>query len=236
MGTFATDAMPLSLLLLAFSAWTAAQTPARFISYHAAADFPLTADPAAPQWKDIRGIVAGNGRQGEPVPGPATEIRSRWTEKYLYLLYTCPYEELYLHPNPQVDRDTDGLWDWDVAEAFIGSDFADIRRYKEFELSPQGEWIDLDVHWKATSLDADMAWNSGWKVRARIDKARKTWYGEMQIPMASIDSRRPVKGLEMRINLYHIQGPPAHRNFIAWQPTHSESFHVPEAFGRLVLK
>jgi hypothetical protein len=29
-----------------------------------------------------------------------------------------------------------------------GADFSDIRRYREFEISPQGEWIDLaiDLH------------------------------------------------------------------------------------------
>lgn len=228
--------MPLSLFLLLIASGAPAPAPARFVSVHAPADFALTADPAAPQWKDIRGVVAANGRRGEPIPADAAEIRSRWTEKNLYLLYTCHYEELYLHPNPQADHDTDQLWDWDVVEAFIGSDFSDIDHYREFELSPQGEWIDLDVHHKAVPLDADLAWNSGWKVKARIDRARKLWYGEMQIPMASIDSRRPVKGREMRINLFHIQGPTERRRFIAWQPTQSDSFHVPAAFGRLVLE
>jgi hypothetical protein len=39
----------------------------------------------------------------------------------------------------------------------------------------------------------------------------------------------------MRINLYRIEGPPPNRKFIAWQPTGSASYHVPEAFGRLRL-
>jgi hypothetical protein len=57
----------------------------------------------------------------------------------------------------------------------------------------------------------------------------------MRIPIASVDSRLPAPGNGMRINFCRIQGPPAHRKFIVWQPTHSASFHVPEAFGKLQL-
>ncbi|MGB9604840.1 MAG: hypothetical protein ACPL88_03030, partial [Bryobacteraceae bacterium] len=76
----------------------------------------------------------------------------------------------------------------------------------------------------------------GFKVKARIDEKAKVWYAEMQIPFSSIDSRPPREGNELRINLYRAQGPPPNRKFICWQPTHTRTFHTPEAFGRLVLK
>lgn len=57
----------------------------------------------------------------------------------------CPYEELNLKPNPDTSTETNELWNLDMAEAFIGADFNDIRRYKEFEIFPQGEWIDLTI-------------------------------------------------------------------------------------------
>ena len=41
----------------------------------------------------------------------------------LYLLYVCPYEELYLKPSPVTKVETNELWNWDVAELFIGSRF-----------------------------------------------------------------------------------------------------------------
>ena len=44
------------------------------------------------------------------------------------------------------DIETNELWNWDVAEVFIGSDFKNIRRYREFEVSPQAEWVDLDLN------------------------------------------------------------------------------------------
>ncbi len=209
---------------------------ALFAAHYAPADFPLTADPGAPQWRVVTGVVAANDTAGRPVAGHRTEIRARWTRGYLYLLYICPYEKLHLHPSPSTRIETNQLWDWDVAEAFIGSDFEHIRRYKEFEVSPQGEWVDLDINLDTPHPADGWRWNSGFETKARIDEAHHTWYAEMKIPFSSIDPRPPEKGAELRINLYRCQGPPDGRKFIAWQPTGRASFHVPESFGRLVLE
>ena len=133
-------------------------------------------------------------------------------------------------------EETNYLWNWDVAEVFVGTDFKNIRRYKEFEISPQAEWVDLDIDRdKANFAEAGWKWSSGFEANARIDRKNKTWYGVMRIPLKQIDSRIPANGLEMRVNLYRCQGPPEGRQYIAWQPTRSDSFHEPEAFGRLRL-
>jgi len=204
-------------------------------SRYAKADFALTADPNAEAWKKIAGVVTERGRRGEAVPGHRTEIRSRWTGKHLYFLFICPYQELYLKPNPATAAETNKLWEWDVAEVFIGTDFANIKQYKEFQVSPQGEWVDLAIDRGAQPPNHDWQWNSGFTVKARIDREKKVWYGEMRIPMDQLDRRAPRAGLEMWINFYRMQGPPPHRKLIAWQPTHADSYHVPEAFGRLRL-
>ena len=67
------------------------------------------------------------------------------------------------------------------------------------------------------------------------DKDKKVWFGEMRIPFAKIDRREPKDGIEMRINFYRIQGPGPDRKLINWQPVNNDSFHTPEAFGRLRL-
>ena|SRR2546430_1498186 len=96
-------------------------------------DVALTTDPDSAFWSGGRAVFAERDTYGKPLPRARTEIRSRWTENNLYFLFICPYETLYLKPNPQTSSDTFQLWDWDVAEVFIGSDFQNIRRYKEFE-------------------------------------------------------------------------------------------------------
>jgi hypothetical protein len=222
-------------MLLFSAAVVMADEPGVMISHYSPTDFELTADPDAKPWKGISGVFAETGPMREPIPGHRTEIRSRWTNKYLYFLFICPYETLYLKPNPTTTSETNHLWDWDVAEAFIGSDFKNIRRYKEFEMSPQGEWVDLDIDRDKPKPEDGWVWNSGFKVKARIDPVKKIWYGEMQIPYNQIDHRKPRPGLELRLNLYRCQGPPPKRVYIAWQPTGKSTFHVPEAFGLLRL-
>jgi Carbohydrate family 9 binding domain-like len=202
-------------------------------SRRAKADSPATADPTASFWKNAPVLTFETGRFGEKYPAFLTEVRSMWTPGNLYFLFTCPYDDLYMNPNPQTKRDTWGLWDLDVAEVFIGWDLKDIRRYKEFELSPQGEWIDLDVNKNSEPGVFDDKWNAGMESAARIDRTRRVWYGEMKIPFPSIDPRPPQAGREFRINLYRIQG--KKRTFMAWQPTQNESFHMPEVFGKLRL-
>jgi len=224
------------LFVLACAALIFADGPGVIASHRAAADFALTADPDAASWKGIAGIFMENGPKGEVHPDHRTEVRSRWTTGNVYFLFICPYQELHLHPHPAVSNETNQLWDWDVAEVFVGSDFQRIRRYKEFEMSPQGEWVDLDIDRDHPLPEGGWLWNSGFEVKARINSEKKIWYGEMRIPMKSIDPRPPVAGLEMRINFYRCQGAGAHRVYIAWQPTHAANFHVPEAFGRMRLE
>jgi len=209
--------------------------PGLIVSHRAESDFALTADPNGKPWKGTPGVFAERDRRGNLVPGHRTEIRSRWTKGSLYLLFICPYEELYLRPNPSTTSETNQLWDWDVAEAFVGTDFGNIKRYKEFQVSPQGEWVDLAIDLSATPPAYDPRWSSGFEVKARLDRNARVWFGEMRVPMAAIDTRTPQAGREMRVNLYRLQGPPANRKYINWQPVNSDFFHTPEAFGRLRL-
>lgn len=118
---------------------------------------------------------------------------------------------------------------------FIGADFQNIRRYKEFEISPQGEWIDLDIDLANPHHEDGWTWNSGLAVAARVDSARKTWYGAMRIPFSALESASPWVEKQFRINLYRSQGPPPNRIQVEWQPMRSRTFHVPEGFGLLQL-
>jgi hypothetical protein len=225
----------LSGLVLAAAALSFGDGPGVLESRRAASDFELTANPDAPQWKGVAGVSTARNYQNDPIPGPATEIRSRWTDKTLYLLYTCPYDELNLKPDPNPAVETPRLWNWEVAEAFIGTDFDHIARYKELQVSPQSEWVDLDINREDSKAAGGMAWNSGYKVKGRIDRARRIWYGEMAIPMSAIGVTAAKAGTEMRVGLYRIAGTETDKKYYAWQPTGQTTFHVPQAFGRLRL-
>jgi Carbohydrate family 9 binding domain-like len=201
----------------------------------AASDPRLDTNPASSFWRGSEVTYMETNARGKPEPKYRTELRTRWTQRNLYVLFICPYEELNLKPNPNTSEETNELWNWDVAEAFIGADFKNIRRYKEFELSPQGEWVDLDIDLERPHHEDGWKWNSGFEVSARIDKAAHMWYGAMRIPYAAIDTRPAVEGNTLRINLFRCQGPSSDRKYLAWRPPMTDSFHIPERFGILEL-
>jgi hypothetical protein len=215
----------------------AAADPAAVLeSSHASRDVDLTADPKTEFWSNAPHVTADHNYLGQPIPGAPTVIRSRWSDQHLYLMYTCPYEELNLKSDPNPAVETPQLWNWDVAEAFIGSDFEHIGRYKEFQVSPQSEWVDLDIDRDNPKTQPGMAWNSGYTVKGRIDAPSKIWYGEMRIPFRAIDPRPPQEGRELRIGLFRISGTGDKKAFYAWRPPMGTSFHVPQAFGTLRLR
>jgi Carbohydrate family 9 binding domain-like len=205
------------------------------ISRYSAADFGLTADPNAPEWRAVEPIVLDTDFAGNPTPGHRTEVRSRWSPNYLHVLYANSYQRLNLKPNPDTTQETPQLWNWDVSEIFIGSDPEQITRYKEFQVSPQGEWVDLDIDRTAPKGQVGAQWNSGITVRARIDAQARMWYGEMRIPFRDLGISRPQPGLELRAGVYRIAGAAPDRVYLSWQVTNGRSFHVPENFGTIRL-
>ncbi len=227
--------MMLSLVLAGVLLMTG-QTRATFESVRADRDFELTADPSRPEWKDAPRVLMTRDYLGVPIAAAPTEVRSRWTDGHLYLLYICPYDELNLKPDAASAAETPRLWDWDVAEAFIGSDEQEITRYREFQVSPRGEWLDMDIDRRDPKGQAGSNWNSGLTVRARIDTAARRWYAEMRIPFAAIDGKPPRAGRQLRLGLYRIARVKPARVYYAWQPTGQTTFHVPDAFGTLRLR
>ena len=221
-------------LIVVCSGWMFAADPT-IESKWADSDPKLDTNPASSFWRGSALIVMDSNAHGKPDPKYRTEIRTRWTEQNLYFLFVCPYEELHLKPNPSTKSETYELWNWDVAEAFIGSDFKQIRRYKEFEISPHGEWVDLDIDLDKPHHEDGWKWNSGFEVSARIDAGAHVWYGAMKIPYSAIDSRPAADGNVLRINLFRSQGPASARHELAWSAPMKDSFHVPERFGLLML-
>jgi hypothetical protein len=140
-----------------------------------------------------------------------------------------------LKPAPDKVHETNKLWNRDVAEVFIGPDFKDIKHYEEFEASPQGEWIDLDVNLDELHHEDGLVWNSGFQAVARIDRTAKVWYGTMRIPIAALEARFPAPGNIVRFDLFRSQGPPPIQKEITWQPPMNDTFHVTERFGVLKL-
>lgn len=224
-----------ALTFMAHAQTTPAHDPSSTITaLQAKKDVDLNLDPRSSFWKSAQPVFIAADTMGKPAPY-RTEVRARWTRDNLYLLYVAPYDELNLKPEPDTTNETNRLWNWDVAEAFIGSDYQNIRQYKELEVSPQGEWVDLNIDLDKKGDRDAIKWNSGYKVAAHIDKDKKIWYAAMKIPFSSIDNRPLAPGQTLRIGLFRCAGTTANRLILSWQPTMAMTFHSPEHFGTLLL-
>lgn len=224
-----------ALTITAHSQTTPGPNPSSTITaLEAKQDADLNLDPLSPFWKDAQPVFITADTMGKAAPY-RTEVRARWTKDNLYLLYVAPYDDLHLKPESDPTNETNGLWDWDVVEAFVGSDYKNIRQYKELEVSPRAEWVDLNIDLDKESDRDAIKWNSGYKVAAHIDGDKKIWYAAMKIPFSSIDNRAPTPGQTLRIGLFRCAGSPANRLILSWQPTMSMTFHSPKHFGSLLL-
>jgi hypothetical protein len=215
------------------------QPAASFTVAHVSSSPQLNSDPNSAVWKNANSaLMTRDCTRALDYPDLKTEIRGFWTDTGLYLLFICPYRSLNTFQPPQNDQPRRGLWDRDVVEMFLGDDWENIRHYREFEIAPTADWIDL-----AIDLDhrgQGRGWRSGWKTTARIDEKSKIWYAACQIPLKSVSEKPVQAGTRWRANLYRIDGdgPDPQRRFMCWQPTcvvNRDPNHVPENFGTLIF-
>lgn len=192
-------------------------------------------EPTPAAWNRAERALLERGPRGEAIPLPPAEVRTLWSDTHLYVQFVCPFQSMHLRDRPDPTQETFGLWDYDVTEVFVGVDYEHIGRYKEFEVSPQNDWVDLDVDWDRKGKETDWTWNSGFLHQASIDHHAKVWRSEMAIPLTAIGLARPKRGDCLRINFYRTEDREPHRVFVAWRPTGSASFHVPTAFGEIEL-
>ena len=190
----------------------------------------LDAAHPAPDWQRATPVTFCSDWQGQnPDPGRETTVRALWSEQTLYLRFECRYRNLYVFDDAEANGRRDHLWDRDVAEAFLQPDPSRERYYKEFEVSPNGYWIDLDI---SPGPLANL--HSGMQRSVVLDENAKRWTAELAIPMKALTAHFDPRA-EWRANFFRVEGAQEPRHYFAWRATHTPqpNFHVPGAFGRL---
>lgn len=191
-------------------------------------------NPSADFWRDAIPIDLRHDAYGNAITGNDTEVRIAWTDDALHLLFLCQYEQLHLRASkPLLDAPTEELWTHDVAEIFIAAGSDTPTRYAEFEVSPRGEWIALDIETRNPGQPVGQPLDAGAHFAASIYPAKKIWLGRMQIPFSALKCAQPGPGTQFGMNLFLSQGTKPVQ--LAWQPTMHASFHVPARFGSLIL-
>jgi alpha-galactosidase len=209
--------------------------PAGALSFSAAAaalTTPVESDgfPPPNAWDRTAPIHFDSDWQGKNAdPQRSTETRLLWSTTALYIKFVARYRELSVFADADRNGRRDKLWDRDVAEVFLQPDPSHLRRYKEFEVSPNGLWIDLDIDNGGLQ---DL--KSGLHRRVSINEQKKAWTAELAIPMQSLLPQFDPHAV-WRVNFYRVEGPSEPRFYSAWRPTNTPqpNFHVPEVFGYL---
>jgi alpha-galactosidase len=219
------------------------------VAHRIAQEIPLNARKPAPEWASAAPITFCADWRGENSDAPRqTEVRVLWTPQTFYLRFVCRYRELFVFDDSDPDGRRDHLWDRDVAEAFLQPDSSHPRHYKEFEVSPNGMWIDLDIvrydvrpnedPCNESSGDSTPAsprnLQSGLTRSVWLNQEQHIWTAELAIPMKAFAENFDPTG-RWRANFYRVEGKHEPRFYSAWQPTRTPqpNFHVPEAFGHL---
>ncbi len=205
-------------------------TQSETVASRVSSEISLDAAKSAAEWQAAQPVRFHSDWQGKnPDPALETEVRILWSPTSLYLRFVCRYRELFVFEDSEPSGRRDHLWDRDVAEAFLQPDPSVERSYKEFEVAPNGMWIDLDI---SPSGLADL--KSGLARSVHVDAQRKIWTAELAIPTGCLTLDFDPNEV-WRANFYRVEGKTEPRHYLAWQPTYTPqpNFHVPKTFGTL---
>jgi alpha-galactosidase len=191
--------------------------------------------PLGEAWQEAPGLAFAWDWRGENAdPERETEVRLLWRPATLFLRFCCRFRVLTTFTDSQADGRRYGLWDRDVAEVFLQPDLSLPRSYWEFEVAPNGKWIDLDIALGEKPPGHKGDPRSGIKVRTQVAEAKKVWTADMALPMRTLTAEFDAAAV-WRTNFFRVEGRAEPRFYSCWQPTKTPrpDFHVPQAFGEL---
>lgn len=184
-------------------------------------------------WANAVPLDFASDWQGQPT-ATHTSVRALWSPWGLYLLWELDNSGLHNtdHRYP-VSQERDKLYDEDCVELFLAPNPAMPYQYMEVEAGPYGHFLDLWIDRRTNKFMSD--WSAGLQVAAQQDVAGKRAVIEMAISAPELMVAL-VAGARLPIGLYRIEGARP-RQYLGAFPTHTPTpnFHVPDAFGTLVL-
>lgn len=166
-------------------------------------------------------------------PDHRTEVAALWTDNSVYFSFRCKYSILNIYDgeDPWIERWQ--LWERDVVEVFVNPQPERMNHYYEFEVSPNNQWIDLEID-KTRDPFCDAAWDSRFTHATRVEAKSRLWNCEMRIPLESLCVDKILPGSEWRINFFRAdgQGNNSQRRLTSWCTVPGgTTFHTPSRFG-----
>ncbi|HXJ96879.1 MAG TPA: carbohydrate-binding family 9-like protein [Terriglobia bacterium] len=211
-----------------------AKIDARFLTE----DFTLDGDLTKSAWKSAKWVEFDHDMSGRrSYPEARTRVATLWSANSVYFAFSCRYLTLNTYPDDDATKERWELWNRDVVEVFVNPQPERLNHYFEFEVSPNNQWIDLEIS-KDRHPFNDASWDSHFLHATRVDTERRVWTCEMRIPVESLGVPAISVGGKWRVNLFRADGPgsDAERRFLAWSTIpEGTTFHVPSRFGVLAF-
>lgn len=194
-------------------------------------DFPVS-ELDNKSWKRAEDISIEKYWSGENAPqGRQFKAKILWSDAAIYVRFKANRNEpLIVSEKANLATKTRGLWDRDVCEIFLAPNKDEFRKYFEFEIAPNGEWIDLGIYQKPDERITDWDYASGMKSAAKIEKNKIIM--AIRVEWKAF-GKTPKTGDVWLGNIFRCVGKDPTRGYLAWSPTGTKepSFHVPEKFG-----
>ena len=229
---------------------TASVLPASAMQLHAKAilpaDAPLIDGADDKVWDQTLVLPWSTNWQGQPVRINTT-VRAVWhaahgaTSATLYLRWELDDAALAAGGTDltrPLDQERIDLYVEDCVELFLAPDAQQLSKYFEIEVGPYGHYFDLAIDRSAATavLRSDASWSGGLRIGTSRDAANHRAVIEVAITASEI-SRVLRTGAMLPIGLFRMEGNKP-RQYLAAFPTKTPkpNFHVPSAFGMLLLE
>jgi len=184
-------------------------------------------------WDAVTPVVFDTDWSGAPTKA-TTRVRSAWSKGALYMLWELEGAGLAVDEQRPLKTERDKLHEEDCVEMFFTPDPAERTRYYEVEVGPLGHFFDIAIDRK--TKNSDTTWSSQPEIATKVDRERQ--HASIEFALRAPDIVRALgTGKRLPFALYRMEGK-GKRLYLAWSPTRTAkpNFHVPEAFGTLLLE
>jgi hypothetical protein len=174
----------------------------------------------------------------EPPQTIASSIGVEWNDNGLLIYFRGRFEHLRMISDKKqagINSKTYKLWEQsDVFEVFIGVNAKQTKLYKEFQVSPDARWIDIDVN-KHLGI-SNHHWYSALQCKSFIDEDLKIWSSVIELPWNCFGLTKKTDDV-WYANFYRASGRFHGDELMAWSSTGygEKCFHRPENFGEIIF-
>jgi uncharacterized protein (DUF362 family) len=210
--------------------------PAERPTVHAAAigDATVTLDGRGDEavWRRATPVTWDTDYAGRST-GIKTHARFLYGPGGLYVLWELEGAGLFTDRTRPTDMPRPKLYEEDCVEVFFTPDPARRAHYFETEIGPFGHFLDVEID--RDRHTSNTSWSSGARIATSQDAAAHRAVIEAELTAPEIRAAL-VAGAKLPFALYRMEGK-SPRRYLAFSPprTPHPDFHVPDAFGVLVL-